>query len=266
MEKLDGSMGISVYDEVTNDFYVSTKGDFDSEQGAWATPRLPASVKDKELLRKFTLIWEIIAKEYQIVIPYDKKEGYEDGLYLIGVRENTSEKLFSPPEVQAFAKEYNLKTFKTYEFSSIQSIIDNSKALPFTEEGYVIRFSNEELQVKVKSAEYLRVHRFVSNLSSKNILDILIAGQENEIYENIGLVPEEYRDDVEKTMRDYQREALEFRNQCYTYFAAAPRDSRKTFAIHVNATVPGEYKGFLFKLFENKDLELPSIYSVFRKR
>ena len=76
MEKLDGSMGISIYDEVTNDFYVSTKGDFDSEQGAWGTPRLPASVKDKALLRKYTLMWEIISKQYQIVVPYSQLEGY----------------------------------------------------------------------------------------------------------------------------------------------------------------------------------------------
>lgn len=265
MEKLDGSMILTPYDEVTNTFFASTKGSIDSEQGIWATSRIPESVKDKKLLWKYTLMWEMISKEYQIVIPYDKK-GYEEGLYLIGVRENTSEKLFSPSEVHAFAKEYKLKTFKTYEFPSIQSILDNSKELPFSEEGYVIRFHDDDLMVKVKSKEYLRVHRFVSNLSSKNILDVLIAGQENEIYDNLFLVPEEYRDDVEKTMRDFQREALAFRNQCYVYFADAPKDDRKTFALHVNAKVPGEYKGFLFKLFENKDPELPSIYMVFRKR
>lgn len=265
MEKLDGSMGISVYDEVSNAFYVSTKGDFDSEQGEWATPRLPKSVQDKAFLRKYTLMWEIICKKYQIVIPYDKK-GYEEGLYLIGVRENTSEKLFSPTEVQACAKEYGLKTFKTYPFSSIQELVDKSKELPFTEEGYVIRFTDDELMVKIKSAEYLRVHRFVSNLSSKNILDILIAGEEQNVYDNLGMVPEEYRDDVEATMRNYQKDALDFRKKCYEIFATCPLDDRKTFALHVNSKIPGEYKGFLFKLFENKDPNLIDIYSMFRKR
>ena len=265
MEKLDGSMIVTPYDEVTNSFFASTKGSIDSEQGVWATPRIPYSVRDKSLLQKYTLMWEMISKQYQIVIPYDKK-GYEEGLYLIGVRENISEKLFTPDEVKAFAKEYKLNTFKTYDFPSIQSIVDSSKELPFSEEGYVIRFPEKETMVKVKSSEYLRVHRFVSNLSSKNILDILIAGQEAEIYDNLNMVPEEYRDDVEKTMKDYQRDALDFRKQCYKYFAEAPKDDRKTFALHVNSKIPGEYKGFLFKLFENKDPELPQIYSVFRKR
>lgn len=275
MEKLDGSMILTPYDEVTNSFFASTKGSIDSEQGIWATSRIPESIKDKKLLQKYTLMWEMISKEYQIVIPYDKK-GYEEGLYLLGVRENTSEKLFSPTEVQAFAKEYKLKTFKTYEFPSIQSILDNSKELPFSEEGYVIRFHDEELMVKVKSSEYLRVHRFVSNLSSKNILDILIAGQENEIYDNLFLVPEEYRDDVEKQMKDFQREALDFRKNCYTHFATCmgairPDDmkvenwKRKAFAGEV-LKVPQEYRGFLFKMYENKDPELPQIYTHFRKR
>ena len=265
-EKLDGSMGLSLYDEVTDKFYVSTKGDFDSEQGAWATPRLPESVKDKGLLRKYTLMWEIISTEYQIVIPYAKKEGYPEGLYLIGVRENTSEKLFQPDEVHAFAKQYGLNTFKTYEFSSIQNILDKAKTMPYLEEGFVIRFKGEDLMVKVKSAEYLRVHRFLGNLSDKNLLDVLIAGGEQQIEENLFLVPEEYRQDVVNTIATYKKDALMFRNTCYELFAKAPKQDRKTFAQYVMANVKGEHKPFMFQMFDNKDPQVTAIYQVFRKR
>jgi tRNA splicing ligase len=273
-EKLDGSMGISFYDETTDAFYVTTKGDIDSEQGAWATPQLPKSVQDKKLLQSHTLMWEIITPKYQIVIPYEKK-GYEEGLYLIGVRERQSEKLFEPAEVQAFAKEYGLRTFKTYSFPSLEAIVENAKTLPFMEEGYVIRFLGDETMVKVKSAEYLRVHRFLSNLTDKNLLDILIAGEEANVYENLGMVPEEYRDHVDGTLKNYQKEALIFKNTCYKYFAECmagirPDDlkvdrwKRKAFAAEVQKQ-PEDYRGYLFRLLDGEDPKIQMIYQSFRK-
>lgn len=263
-EKLDGSMIILFWDDTTKQFVTTTKGSLDSEQGVYATMLIPTSVQDVTLVQEYTLMFELISPKYQIVVPYHKLN-YEEGLYLIGVRHNKSEKVFSPTEVQTFAKQYGLKVYKTSAFPSLDAAVDNVKGLPFTEEGFVLVFEDGEM-VKIKGKEYLRVHRFVSNLSSKNILDILIAGQETEVYDNIGMVPEEYRDDVEKTMKDFQKEAIMFRNECYSLFADAPRVDRKTFALHVNSKVPGEYKSFLFKLFENRDPELPAIYSVFRKR
>jgi len=275
MEKLDGSMGISIYDEVTNDFYVSTKGDFDSEQGAWGTPRLPASVKDKALLRKYTLMWEIISKQYQIVVPYSQLEGYHEGLYLIGVRENISENLFEPDEVKAFAKTYGLDTFKTYDFSSVEAILEHAKTLPYSQEGYVIRFKGEETQVKIKSMEYLRVHRFLGSLTDKNLLDLMIAGQEQQVHDNMYAVPEEYRQDVLDTLAKYKRKALDFKNECYTHFASVmgsiPEDTqkvenwkRKAFAAEVQK-VDDRYKGFLFKMYDNKNPEEAQIYMAFKK-
>jgi RNA ligase len=263
-EKLDGSFIMVYFDETTKQFYTTTKGSLDSEQGLWAQSRLPKSVQNKELVTKYTLMFEMISKEHQIVIPYDKI-GYEEGLYLIGVRENISEKLFDPVQVAEFAKEYDLRTYKTFTYKNLQSIVDDVKILPYTSEGYVIRFMGEELMVKVKSSEYLRVHRFLSSLSDKNLLDIMIAGEEQTIHDNLGVVPEEYRDDVLATLEGYKKEAHIFRGECYTRFASLPRDDRKTFALAVQKQ-PSEYKKFLFNLFDGEDVQLTNVYQMMRRR
>jgi len=263
IEKIDGSMVEAYYDEVTDGFYMSTKGSLDSEQGVWATTRFPEQLKDKKLITSHTLIFEMICKRYQIVIPYDKK-GYPEGLYLIGVRENKSEKLFEPPEVQAFAKEYKLPTFKTYDYPTLQSIIDGTEKLSFMEEGYVIRFKGEETMVKIKSPAYLQAHRVVSSLTDKSILETLIAGREAFLKEDLAIVAEEYREEVQTTLSNYKRSSLEFRKKCYSLFGDLPKESRKTFALEVKK-LPARFQPFLFQIFEGKDPALQQIYISFKK-
>jgi len=272
-EKLDGSMILLFWDETTKQFVATTKGSIDSEQGQHATTLIPSSVRDVKLVQSHTLMFELISPKYQIVVPYDKI-GYEEGLYLIGVRELKSEKIFSPKEVLAFAKEYNLKAYKTYPFASLQAVVEDVKELPYTREGFVVVYN--DAMVKIKGKEYLRVHRFISTLSDKNLLDVMIAGEDKNVVENIGSVPEEYRQDVLDTFANFKRKALDFQKQCYSYFADVvgkiPADTqkienqkRKAFAAHVQS-IPEEYRGFLFKMYDHKEPELTQIYMLFKRR
>lgn len=260
-EKLDGSMIILFYDQETQQYVATTKGSFDSDHGAYASTIIPEQLKDQRLLTDYTLMFELISDKFRNVVDYTKK-GYSEGLYLIGVRHNMSQKLFTPKEVKAFANQFDLKTFKTYPFPNLDTIVENSKGLPFTEEGYVIRFVDSDLMVKVKGPEYLRVHRFISKLEDKNLLECLIAGQDKEILE---AAPEEYRPDVEATLEGYRRKALVLRDQCFVYFNQAPKEDRKTFALWVLASVPKEYHKFLFKIMDHNSLDLIDIYRSFHK-
>ncbi len=265
-EKLDGSCILLYWDETTKSVVATTKGSLDSEQGQYAQSLIPSSVNSKELVySRYTLVFELISSKFQIVIPYDKV-GYEEGLYLTAVRERKSEKLFDPPEVQAFAKEYGLKTYKIYPFGSLQEMIEDTEKLPYTREGYVIRYAGEELLVKLKSKAYLAAHRFLSSLGDKHILDVLIAGEEQTIYDNLGIVAEEYRSDVESTVEDFKKRAYQFRDECYRIFSECPRDNRKTFALYVN-NLPlsqSKYKRFLFGLLDGRDPQLSQIYMTFK--
>lgn len=259
-EKLDGSMLISFYDEVTNDFYVTTKGSLDSEHGDYFTKIFPPQLKSKELLTEYTLMFEGIDSKFQIVIDYEKK-GYKPGLYLIGVRKNISQQPLNYAEVQEFAKKYNLPTVQTYTFSNLNEVVDTSKTLSFMNEGYVIRFKQNGLMVKIKGPEYLRVHRFISQLDEKNLLELLIQGQEKEV---MTICPEEYRSEVEQTLTNFRIKALQLRDKCYEYFNQAPKDTRRDFALWVKTNAPGECQKFMFRLFDNEVLELQEFYKHFR--
>lgn len=263
-EKLDGSMIILCFDEKSKQFFTTTKGSLDSEQGIYAATLIPESVKDVELVQSCTIMFELISPKFQIVVPYHKI-GYDEGLYLIGVRHNISEKVFNPDEVKAFAKQYGLKVYKTVEFPSLQAVVDNVKDLPYTSEGFVLVFQNGDM-VKIKGQAYLKVHRFISTLSDKNLLDTMILGDDKEIEDNLGSVPEEYRQDVADTFAKYRKEAIIFIRACYELFAKCPRDDRKTFAKYVIANVVGEHKPFMFQLLDGKHVTPQQAYQVFRKR
>lgn len=260
-EKLDGSMGILFFNKEEGKFRVTTKGSFESEQSVWATEHIPESVKSMSLVNTYTLMFEIIWHRNRVVVDYSKK-GYPEGLYLIGVRHKASQKVFSYKEVQEVAKQYNLPTMKTYTFASLDEVMNQAKTLPFMEEGYVIRFKSTGVMVKVKGPEYLRVHRFISRLEDKNLLECMIAGQEKDVLQ---AAPEEYRNEVISTIENYRKQALEVQKQCYEYFSLAPKEERKGFALWVQQNVPTNVHKYLFKLMDQKPLELRMIYESFRK-
>jgi RNA ligase len=262
-EKLDGSMANLFYDNVTNNIYVSTKGSADSEHSLWATQwardNFPASLKDPKLLRDYTLMFELVSNKFRIVVDYEKR-GYKEGLYLIGVRHNISQNLFSYKEVQDFAKQHNLMTLKTYEFDTLDSLIDNVKQLPFSEEGYVIRFISNGLMVKIKGNEYLRVHRFISQLDDKHLLECMANGTDKDL---INLAPEEYIAEVEQTIEKYRLKALDVQTVCYGWFADAPKESRKDFAFYIKEHVLSKYHRFLWDLLDSRVFDLKKIYQWF---
>lgn len=264
-EKIDGSMGIAFYDAVTNKFYITTKGSLDSEHGAWATARFPKSLCDKRLVSEHTLMFEIIAKRFQIVVNYAEK-GYAEGLYLVGVRDNATQRLWTLAEVSAFAEKHGLPTFRSYPMSSLEQVIVAVKELPYSDEGFVLRFTqSDELMVKVKSPEYLRVHRFLSNLDEKHLLEILHAGQEKDILKNLVLVAEEYRDEVVAILKSFQGKTDSFLKDLNEHFRKAPKTNRKSFALWVQSKVPKPYWPFLFKNLDGKPVGRKEIYEHFLK-
>lgn len=263
-EKLDGSLLILFKDPTTGKFFVTTKGSFDSEHGEYATKRIPDQLKADIFVDNYTLMFELISKKYQIVIDYEKK-GYPEALYLVGVRHLPTNMLLSYKEVQEFAMQHQLYTIKTYlNFKSLDEIIEDTKHLPVLDEGYVIRFKSNGLMVKVKGAEYLRVHRFISRLSPKFILEALGGGNEDEL---IKLAPEEYREDVVATIKLFKKQYKEITKQIYSLYEYSPVDCpRKVFALWVMKEVPSEYRSFMFTLLDGRNLPDQKLYKLIGER
>jgi putative RNA ligase len=261
-EKLDGSMILLYYDEFAKEYRCSTKGSLDSEHGEYATSILPEHLKQKKWVEEYTLMFELISKRFRIVVDYTKKDNYQEGLYLIGARNLKSGKLLSYKEVQDLAQELKLPTIKTYKFDSIDQLLATAKDLPVLEEGFVLRFPGDIL-VKVKGDAYLRAHRFISQLSDKHILEAVAEGVADTLVE---VAPEEYRQDVIEKVAYFKHRKLDLLNQCYKYFAEAPKENgRKEFALWVQANVKPNLKGCLFQLMDCKLLTDTQLYGIISK-
>jgi len=258
-EKLDGSMIIAFIDPNTDNLVFTTKGSFDSEHGQYAN-NLPFTEEQRRVMKVWagngTLMFELIAKQFQIVIDYRKK-GYEEGLYLIGFRFDVNHKLASAGSLSVIADALKLPTAKTYSFTSLDTLIETTKNLSVLDEGFVIRFKNGPM-VKIKGGAYLAAHRFISHLSDRNILEAVANGTASGLAQ---LAPEEYRQEVLDKIEYFQKRVAELEKTCYNLYSEAPHGgTRKDFALWVNTNVPSHFKGFLFKLLDGCPLDRPQLF------
>jgi RNA ligase len=266
-EKLDGSCLISFLNPNDNQFYLTTTGSFDSEHGKEGTflfKKLTVGMSrnqvqaDKilEYASKGTLIFELIDSRFRIVIDY-KKKNYAEGLYLIGYR-TWEGKLLTYAEVASLAMELGLPCVKTYQFESLDHLIETSKNLGILDEGFVLRWE-PELLIKIKGPKYLELHRFISNLSDRNILQAVGNNTFNDLK---SVCPEEYKDEVLAKIDYFEKRVVNLQEECYSRYADAPKDSRKEFAMWTNKNVEKYLRGFLFQLFDKKDLNRKHICKV----
>ena len=263
-EKLDGSMILIFKDPDTKEYRATTKGSFDSEHGVFASTIIPNTVKDDELHNKYSLMFELIEKKFQIVINYEKK-GYQPGLYLIGARVNATGELLSFKKVTELAYVLGVPTLKVYDYKNLADVIQRAKLLPVLEEGYVIRFKVNGQMVKMKGDEYLSAHRFISCLSPKYIIEALGEGIAPQSL--VDAAPEEYKEDVLREATAFNENFRELRYAIHDYYDNSDRvGSRKDFALWVQKYVPSDLRSFLFTIHDSKPLNTKKIYSVIAKR
>jgi RNA ligase len=165
-DKMDGSLGIIFHYD--NLWHVATRGSFDSDQARWATKYLREHLRTTELLHPekpfpddFTPVCEIIYAANRIVVSYDF-----EGLVLLGFVKLYDPVLpydaFEMPRVLAerAAALVGLPLVKKFKKSLSECVAENTTNL----EGYVLTYPNG-VKVKVKFAEYLRLHRILTGLS-----------------------------------------------------------------------------------------------------
>jgi RNA ligase len=259
-EKLDGSMIILFQDPSTGEYVATTTGSFESEHGKFATSIIPESVKQLKWVEEYTLMFELISSQFRIVIDYRKKN-YPEGLYLIGARSKLSNRLLTYSEVAEIATLLGVGCARTYTFDSLDTLIAQTESMGVLDEGFVIRYP-DDLMVKVKGPAYLKAHRFISQLSDKHILEVVAEGVEDPLIE---VCPDEFRSEVIEKVAYFKRRKLDLLNDCYKYFSEAPKDTRKDFALWVQANVKPSLKGCLFQLMDCRPLKDKDLYDIISK-
>jgi RNA ligase len=244
-EKMDGSLGIIFHYE--GEWLIATRGSFTSEQ----------AIKGKEMLDKlnksalipgYTYLAEIIYPENRIVVDY----GDEEKLVVLGAYNNETGKEVEVDEMVNEGWDVVMK-YKTWGegYDLLKEEISKDK------EGYVIRFSGG-MRMKIKGTEYVRLHRILTNFSTKDIWELLKNGEDLEPF--LERVPDEFDDWVKRTAMNlrYSFHSIDeragkyhdgFRYGKYNDIEVEP--TKKEFAEYVKQ-FPVELAAVMFKIWDKK--------------
>ena len=295
MEKMDGSLGI-LYDigrlerrdgEFFERYRIATRGSFHSEQAEWATkfmrearithpelwherqPRdeygnphpdfdswngIPPWIKgpatDFYAERNKTYLFEIIYPENRIVVDY----GEYKGLVLIDVIDNKT----GESDLQEFDDcAWPDKVTRTVLFKGFDS--GHAADIPKGDEGFVYLWPSRNFRTKMKSSEYIELHRLVSRLSEKTVWEMLVAGKTPDQIKD-GL-PDEFHDFVDKTadaiLESAGNKLLEVFQEFNSLKDKFPGYSRATDVPRKDIAkeiVKSENKKYLFAVLDNKPI------------
>ncbi len=175
-EKLDGSLGILYFEDGCP--RIATRGGFTSEQAQRASAILATRYPDARFDPDCTYLFEIIYPENRIVVDYGDREE----LVLLAIIETATgreRRLHTYDSVFPVVKRYD--GFSRFE--ELMATQDRSR------EGFVVRFQSGQ-RVKIKFAEYKRLHRLLAGVSPKAVWKILRRGSDLSIA--LDRVPDEF--------------------------------------------------------------------------
>lgn len=236
-EKLDGSLGIVA--SALGERIVATRGSFESDQALWAAKFMAEKYPNFVPPAGLTYLFEIIYPENRIVVDYQDREE----MVLLSVLD---------AEGQDAEYWFNKAEFpKARVFNGIADFTTINTDPQFQgEEGFVVRWENG-FRAKVKAEEYCRLHRLITQVSTRSIWELLRAGKSTS--ELVDRVPEEFKQWVEAQVNDlisYFSLILESAND--TFQDRPIGASRKEFAEWANSR---KYPHLLFRLLDGKPLE-----------
>ena len=181
---------------------------------------------DYLLSKDYTSIFELVSPFNRVVVPYK-----EITAYTIGCRNNLTGQEY-PFTLPAFHAP------KVYSFASFEDMIESTKTLPYSQEGYVV-VDKDYNRVKVKGIQYVLCHRLKGeSFSNKRAIELALTGESSEF---LSYFPE-YKPIVARAMKaidsiqDYLLKRLE-ELKAYSF------SSQKDFALFIK---DWRYTGFFF--------------------
>lgn len=243
-DKVDGSLGIG-YLRPDSKAAIATRGSFVSEQALHATAML--NVAQEHLIAEagnygLTPLWEIVYPENRIVLDY----GDRDELVELGTVGNDSGAFFPVRTSRDDIKS-----------GTLRDVLEREPRK--NAEGYVIWLTRNRA-IKLKQADYLALHRIVSNLTVKEVWRQLRDGTFDEF---AAALPDEFHDWA-KRERDEQAYLFEWTwGKAVDWRAMVPARpaSRKDQALWIQQYVPERYRGLVFNLLDGRDLA-PAIWRM----
>ncbi|MDI6097812.1 RNA ligase [Actinoplanes sp. NEAU-A12] len=240
-DKADGSLGVIYHDG--SGYAVATRGSFASDQARHATEVLRARYGAFVPPAGLTVLVEIVYPGNRIVIDY---QGMDD-LILLGAVEIATGRSHGPAAVP----DWPGPVVETFGYATLAEAL----AAPPRDgqEGLVVHFTEADQRVKIKYADYVRLHRLVTGLTPRTVWDILANGGDLEALTEP--LPDEFHVWV-RGIADELIAAVDARaaavEAAYDKIVAGMPDGwgRKEFAA---AALRTEYRGELFLRLDGKD-------------
>jgi RNA ligase len=277
-EKLDGFLCI-LY-EWEGKQYIASKGSFHSIHAKWATAwfreRFGNRLWWNDAWKDYTYVFEGIMPDLRIVVNY----GEEKSLRLLSLIHKETGEEATYEDVQDYAESLNLTFAKKCSFNLDKALKDaNTNKQNF--EGYVLvwrRPGQTPFRLKVKYVEYLRLHRMVTQVSPKRILEALSQGWDSVLAEYVenstpefkayvtkwkNYLTDEYQmifDRVEKVFIDTRKDLgappygneLPTRKQWADYFTCVQwKDISAALFAYLDGNIP-QVRAIIWKTLKNK--------------
>jgi len=245
-EKLDGSLGI-LY-ALNGQPWIATRGSFISEQAVWATNWWRAHISMLPAENE-THLFEIIYPQNRIVVSYDFS-----GL----VHLETLDTRTGLPVYRNWGDP--IRRPKTIAFTDVAAL---QKLDEPNSEGFVLYYPDDNVRMKIKFPEYVRLHKLVTGVSEIAIWEHLRDGQ--TLDDLLEKVPDEFFSwvrDVEKRLSAaYQDVWIEA--DTVTAEAMLKSSDRKERALYIQEH--SKYPGICFAMLDGKDYKIP-IWRMVRPR
>lgn len=270
-EKLDGSLiVVSFY---KGRMIVNSKGSFNTVQAdfarlwlmnkmlPWVEQECKFSLAD-DGWHAFTYCFEAIFPENRIVVRY----GDRSELVLLAIINNEygSELEYGTEHdfntLKWFANHWGISVAPRHEahgMLEIAEVLQKVKARATTGdgEGVVVHFRDQNnTRIKMKSDEYVRVHRLVSQLNEKHVLDILVSGGNVErVYEAL---PDEFYKELEVILDDLRADyngILDRAGAALPALAKMPGRKEQAMYILNDANKLKDISGIVFNVMDNSD-------------
>lgn len=254
--KLDGSLQVARW--YNNELFMTGSQSLDYkkswrlESGRNMLLSNPSYVKMIRENPTITFMFEFISLADTHVVKYDKSQ---EGLYLIGMRDTTTGKQFSYADVQKVANRYNVLMTEIFD-KTLDDVLKEIKYLKSDKcEGFVINIDGH--MVKVKTDDYVKLHKIISKISSINLIIQNIAdGKTDDL---LAKIPKTYHGRVVKIIKitDEYIAKMEEKVNYYYYNSPARLDNsdvnKKEFMLYVDRNVPVKYRSYVRNKFLGKE-------------
>lgn len=256
-EKMDGSMlAIWFYEDR---WLTSTPGSIDSPQAKYARNELLGKYNLKNWPKDLTYVCELIT-------PMDRKDkvvdyGDRDELILLSAFENKWEQTEVPfGRVKSFATMATMPLVPVWQSSKEDFL---SLKIPDNTEGYVIAFPN--FRVKIKSLDYVRAFRLLSDFNSKHIFEYIRKGSYFEaakiLHESKRIFFDDLYAKIMQTKGEVEEEVVNWLLKCDS------NNMKESALLMQEAKLDKRIQGIIFMKFKGKnEIEEDLIWKLTKER